>query len=204
MITIGLLDGIALRLSPRLSLRRAKTASPEPTRSIGKVENSEGFTRKSRLDERGISVSKPAYAARWKPSIWRIQLVSGFHLGKMWATNSKRMILKGKNRLPRLSIEPALIELNASALPLGVETSDRLHHDAPSGLHLLMTANGLSKNAHSRSSLRIVRRDPFSARRIANVIVRLSAIRSAAIRSDRRCSPGAPAGSSPASRPRSA
>ena len=27
------------------------------------------------------------------------------------------MILKGKDRLPRLSIEPALIELNASALP---------------------------------------------------------------------------------------
>jgi hypothetical protein len=33
------------------------------------------------------------------------------------STNSKRMILKGKDRLPRLSIEPALIELNASALP---------------------------------------------------------------------------------------
>jgi hypothetical protein len=79
-----------------------------------------------------------------------------FHLGQIWATNSKRMILKGKSRLPRLSIEPALIELNASALPLGVETSDRLHHDARSGLHLLMTANGLSKDAHSRSSLRIV------------------------------------------------
>lgn len=46
------------------------------------------------------------------------------------------MILKGKDRLPRLSIEPALIELNASALPLGVGTSDRLHHNAPSGLQL--------------------------------------------------------------------
>ena len=23
----------------------------------------------------------------WKSSIWRIQLVSGFHLGKIWATN---------------------------------------------------------------------------------------------------------------------
>jgi hypothetical protein len=74
----------------------------------------------------------------------------------VWSTNPKRMILKGKDRLPRLSIEPALIELNASALPLGVETSDRLHHDVPSGLHLLMTANGLSKDTHSRSSLRIV------------------------------------------------
>jgi hypothetical protein len=26
------------------------------------------------------------YAALWKSSIWRIQLVSGFHLGKIWAT----------------------------------------------------------------------------------------------------------------------
>ena len=31
--------------------------------------------------------SKPPYAALWKSSIWRIQLVSGFHLGKIWATN---------------------------------------------------------------------------------------------------------------------
>ena len=30
--------------------------------------------------------SKPPYAARWKSSIWRIQLVSGFHLGQIWAT----------------------------------------------------------------------------------------------------------------------
>ena len=32
------------------------------------------------------SVSKPPYAALWKSSICRIQLVSGFHLGKIWAT----------------------------------------------------------------------------------------------------------------------
>jgi hypothetical protein len=25
------------------------------------------------------------YAALWKSPIWRIQLVSGFHLGKIWA-----------------------------------------------------------------------------------------------------------------------
>jgi hypothetical protein len=27
------------------------------------------------------------HAALWKSSIWRIQLVSGFHLGKVWSTN---------------------------------------------------------------------------------------------------------------------
>jgi hypothetical protein len=32
------------------------------------------------------SLSKPLYAALWKSSIWRIQLVSGFHLGQIWAT----------------------------------------------------------------------------------------------------------------------
>jgi hypothetical protein len=41
----------------------------------------------------GIPLSKPLYAALWKSSIWRIQLVSGFHLGKIWATNSKSLIL---------------------------------------------------------------------------------------------------------------
>ena len=34
-----------------------------------------------------------AYAALWKSSIWRIQLVSGFHLGQIWATISKSLIL---------------------------------------------------------------------------------------------------------------
>jgi hypothetical protein len=33
-----------------------------------------------------IPFSKPPYAALWKSSIWRIQLVSGFHLGQIWAT----------------------------------------------------------------------------------------------------------------------
>jgi hypothetical protein len=39
------------------------------------------------MSERRISVQQPPYAALWKCSIWRIQLVSGFHLGKIWATN---------------------------------------------------------------------------------------------------------------------
>jgi len=48
---------------------------------------------KMAMVERRISVSKPPYAAFWKFSIWRIQLVSGFHLGKIWATISKSLIL---------------------------------------------------------------------------------------------------------------
>ena len=46
-----------------------------------------------RFDERVLlrstrSITRTAlpYAALWKASICRIQLVSGFHLGKMWAT----------------------------------------------------------------------------------------------------------------------
>ena len=39
--------------------------------------------------------SKRPYAALWKSSIWRIQLVSGFHLGQIWATISKSLILNG-------------------------------------------------------------------------------------------------------------
>jgi hypothetical protein len=50
---------------------------------------------KMAMVERRISVSKPPYAAFWKFSIWRIQLVSGFHLGKIWATISKPLILNG-------------------------------------------------------------------------------------------------------------
>ena len=34
----------------------------------------------------GFPVSKSLYAALWKSSIWRIQLVRGFHLGQIWAT----------------------------------------------------------------------------------------------------------------------
>jgi hypothetical protein len=37
-------------------------------------------------------LSKPPYPALWKPSIWRIQLASGFHLGQIRATISKSLI----------------------------------------------------------------------------------------------------------------
>jgi hypothetical protein len=45
------------------------------------------------MAERLIGVSPTPYAAFWKSSIWRIQLVSGFHLGKIWATNPDSSIL---------------------------------------------------------------------------------------------------------------
>ena len=48
------------------------------------------------LDNRPPHRSKPPYAALWKPSIWRIQLVSGFHLGKIWAT-----ILRSRELTPK-------------------------------------------------------------------------------------------------------
>ena len=41
----------------------------------------------------GIPFRKLLYATLWKSSIWCIQLVSGFHLGKIWATISKSLIL---------------------------------------------------------------------------------------------------------------
>jgi hypothetical protein len=64
-------------------------ATDRRNRLIGEVIESEAkdLRGKSRLVERRISFSKPPYAALWKSSIWRIQLVSGFHLGKIWATN---------------------------------------------------------------------------------------------------------------------
>jgi len=45
------------------------------------------------------SLSKPPYAALWKSSIWRIQLVSGFHLGKIWATNLRSPATRSELRL---------------------------------------------------------------------------------------------------------
>jgi hypothetical protein len=86
-------------LSPRLSLRRAKKrfqSQHQPNRPIREVTGREGFTKKIEDGrEADFRFSKPLYAALWKSSIWRIQLVSGFHLGKIWATISKLLILNG-------------------------------------------------------------------------------------------------------------
>ena len=64
----------------------------------------------STLGKRNRCASKPPYAALWKSSIWRIQLVSGFHLGKIWAT-ILRLGKPGKfltrRRMPRRSGEAA-------------------------------------------------------------------------------------------------
>jgi hypothetical protein len=43
-----------------------------------------------RFSQDGFSISTPPYAALWHSSIWRIQLVSGFHLAKIRATLSRR------------------------------------------------------------------------------------------------------------------
>jgi hypothetical protein len=47
------------------------------------------------LDEARFRSAKPPYAALWKSSIWRIQLVSRFHPGQIWATNYKSLIPNG-------------------------------------------------------------------------------------------------------------
>jgi hypothetical protein len=67
----------------------------QPIRLIGEVKETERFRRKIEdVREADFPFSKPPYAALWKSSIWRIQLVSGFHLGQIWATISKSLILK--------------------------------------------------------------------------------------------------------------
>jgi hypothetical protein len=52
------------------------------------------------MSERRMSLCEPPHAAVWKSSIWRIQLVSGFHLGQIWATIYKSLILNGLNPEP--------------------------------------------------------------------------------------------------------
>ena len=42
------------------------------------------------MAERLTDVSNPPYAALWKSSIWCIQLVSGFHPGRIWAATTQR------------------------------------------------------------------------------------------------------------------
>jgi hypothetical protein len=65
----------------------------QPSRSIWEVVEAVGFVRKIEdAREADFRLAKPLYAALWKSSIWRIQVVSGFHLGKIWATISKSLI----------------------------------------------------------------------------------------------------------------
>jgi hypothetical protein len=67
----------------------------QPTRSVNwKRVNDLGEKIEEDVRE-ADSVYKPPHAAVWKSSICRIQLVSGFHLGKIWSTISKALILKG-------------------------------------------------------------------------------------------------------------
>ena len=81
---------------PRVSLfssqHSASGAKRQPIRQTEELNESKGLTRKIDVEE-GFPFSKPPYAALWKSSIWRIQLVSGFHLGQIWSTISKSLIL---------------------------------------------------------------------------------------------------------------
>jgi len=49
----------------------------------------------SKMSRGEFLFSNPPYAALWKSSIWRIQLVSGFHLGKIWATTLSSALSAG-------------------------------------------------------------------------------------------------------------
>jgi hypothetical protein len=51
----------------------------------------------------GVSFAKP-FAAFWKSSICRIQLVSGFHLGKIWATNLSNIFGDASGLIHGLSV----------------------------------------------------------------------------------------------------
>jgi hypothetical protein len=78
----------------RRGCERNVQSQQQPSRSNAEVVETVRFARKSEDPKGEFPFSKPPYAALWKSSIWRIQLVSGFHLGKIWATISKLLILK--------------------------------------------------------------------------------------------------------------
>jgi hypothetical protein len=59
------------------------------------VEKPERFTRKIEVGREASFRLANRYAAVLKDSISCSQLVSGFHLGKIWATISKSLILNG-------------------------------------------------------------------------------------------------------------
>ena len=93
-IPAGCFVSLTNRTVPTIVPVSAKTAPPEPTAPTprsAKLENREGLTRKIKdVREADFRLAKPPYAALWKSSIWRIQLVSGFHLGEIWATNTPK------------------------------------------------------------------------------------------------------------------
>lgn len=65
----------------------------------------------------GFPSGKPPYAPLWKSSTWRIQLVSGFHLGKIWATNpihSYRL-----QATVRAAKQPRYLAASRRILPMG-------------------------------------------------------------------------------------
>jgi hypothetical protein len=71
----------------RVSSPKGTPSQQEPRRLIRELEKLKDLRGNSTLSEKRISVWQTLYTARWKPSMWSIQLLSGFHLGKIWATN---------------------------------------------------------------------------------------------------------------------
>jgi hypothetical protein len=80
--------------------RGLKAVIRQPTPTTKAIQNGPEINDLRPVSGTLSSLSKPLYAALWKSSIWRIQLVSGFHLGKIWATISKSLILNDRNRPP--------------------------------------------------------------------------------------------------------
>jgi hypothetical protein len=73
-----------------------QNASQEPTSAKSQIpQSAEGAGLAWKLEDGGEAHFRlePPYAAVWKSPIWRIQPVSGFHLGQIWATISKSLIL---------------------------------------------------------------------------------------------------------------
>src|SRR5687768_7175255 len=85
-----------LTIIPAAHQNSLRQSQQQPNRLIEAVEETEGFARKIEDAERRIPFSKTPYAAIWKSSICRIQLVSGFHLGQIWAT-----ILRSRELTPK-------------------------------------------------------------------------------------------------------
>src|SRR5262245_2986500 len=85
-ITVGRTARSMARHPTSVSSRRRKASVAEVVRPYKGFVGSPGWTRTRRLSG--------------SLRFWRIQLVSGFHLGKIWATIYKSLILNGRNRLP--------------------------------------------------------------------------------------------------------
>ena len=105
-------------------------------------------------------MSKPPYAALWKSSIWRIQLVSGFHLGKIWATIPrsaavvefslsicKRTCDSGQDRDPqRFAVGAAIRRSSSKKLKMKTSRSCGRSNEPSSGATATRSPSGCRSN----------------------------------------------------------